>query len=66
MLAYFLLKNITVESPYYCFHYLLKICSVIDAVELTTNHFQQDISIKLENGYLSTLLTGNVMKFYVD
>ena len=41
-------------------------CSVNDAVEMTTNHFQQNISIKLADDYLSTLLTGNVMKFPVD
>ena len=37
-----------------------------DAVEMTTNQFQQNISIILANNYLSTLLTGNVMKFPVD
>ena len=37
-----------------------------DAVEMTTNQFQQNISIKLADDYLSTLLTGNVMKFPVD
>ena len=37
-----------------------------DAVEMTTNQFQQNISIKLADDYLSTLLTGNVMKFSVD
>ena len=36
-----------------------------DAVEITTNQFQQNISIKLADDYLSTLLTGNVMKFSV-
>ena len=37
-----------------------------DAVEMTTNQFQQNISIKLADDYLSTLLTGNVTKFPVD
>ena len=37
-----------------------------DAVEIRTSKFQQNISIKLADGYLSTLLTGNVMKFSVD
>ena len=37
-----------------------------DAVEMTTNQFQQNISIKLADDYLSTLLTGNVMEFPVD
>ena len=37
-----------------------------DAVEMTINRFQQNISIKLANDYLSTLLTGIVMKFPVD
>ena len=36
------------------------------AVEITTNQFQQNISIKLADDYFSTLLTGNVMKFSVD
>ena len=36
------------------------------AVEMTVNQFQQNISIKLADDYLSTLLTGNVMKFPVD
>ena len=48
------------------FHYLLKICSVNDAVELTVNQFQQNISNKLADDYLSTILTGNVVKFPVD
>ena len=33
---------------------------------MTTNQFQQNISIKLANDYLCTLLTGNIMKFPVD
>ena len=33
---------------------------------MTVNQFQQNISIKLTDDYLSTLLTGNVMKFSVD
>ena len=37
-----------------------------DAVEMTVNQCQQNISIKLADDYLSTLLTGNVMKFFVD
>ena len=37
-----------------------------DAVDLTANQFQQNISIKLTDDYLSTLLAGNVMKFSVD
>ena len=37
-----------------------------DAVEMTTNQFQQNISIKLAGDYLSTLLTENVMKFPFD
>ena len=37
-----------------------------DAVEMTTNQLQQNISIKLADDYLSTLLTGNIMKFPVD
>ena len=37
-----------------------------DAVEMTTDQFQQNISFKLADDYLSTLLTGNVMKFSVD
>ena len=41
-------------------------CSVNDAVEMTINQFQQNISIKLAEDYLSTLLTGNVKKFPVD
>ena len=41
-------------------------CSVNDAVEMTTNQFQQNIFIKLSDEYLSTLLTGNIMKFPVD
>ena len=41
-------------------------CSVNDAVETTTNQFQQNISIKLTDDYLSTLLTGNVSKCSVD
>ena len=61
-----MLENISVESPQYGFHYLLKICSVNDVVEMITNEFQQNISIKLANDYLSTLLTGNVMKFPLD
>ena len=40
-------------------------CSLNDPVEMTTNQFQQNISIKLDD-YLSTLLTGNVIKFSVD
>ena len=36
------------------------------AVEMTVNQFQQNISIKLADDYLSTLLTGNFMKFPVD
>ena len=37
-----------------------------DAVEMTTNKLQQNISIKLADDYLRTLLTWNVMKFPVD
>ena len=37
-----------------------------DAVEMTTNQFQQNIFINLADYYLSTLLIGNVMKFPVD
>ena len=37
-----------------------------DAVEMTTNQYQQNISINLADDYLSTFLTGNVMKFPVD
>ena len=37
-----------------------------DAVEMTANQFQQNISIKLADDYLNTLLTGNVMEFPVD
>ena len=37
-----------------------------DAVEMTTNQLQPNISIKLADDYLGTLLTGNVMKFPVD
>ena len=37
-----------------------------DVVEMTTNLFQQNISIKLADDYLSTLLTENNMKFLVD
>ena len=37
-----------------------------DAVEMTTNQFQQNISIKLAADFLITLLTGNVVKFSVD
>ena len=37
-----------------------------DAVEITTNQFQQNISIKLADDYLNTFLTGNIMKFPVD
>ena len=37
-----------------------------DAVEMTANQFQQNISVKLADDYLSTLLTGNVMKFPID
>ena len=37
-----------------------------DAVEMTINQFQQNISIKLADDYLSTLLTGNFMKLPVD
>ena len=37
-----------------------------DAVEMTATQFQQNISIKLADNYLSTLLTGNVMKLPVD
>ena len=37
-----------------------------DAVEMTANQFQQNISIKLADDYLSTLLTGNVMEIPVD
>ena len=33
---------------------------------MTVNQFQQNISIKLADHYLSTILTGNVMKFPVD
>ena len=36
------------------------------AVEMTTNQFPQNISIHLADDYLSTLLTGNVIKFPVD
>ena len=41
-------------------------CLLNEAVEMTTNQIQQHISIKLADDYLSTLLTGNVMKFPVD
>ena len=37
-----------------------------DAVEMTANQFQQNISIKLADDYLSTLLTGNIKKISVD
>ena len=37
-----------------------------DAVEMTANQFQQNISTKLADDYLSTLLTGNVMEIPVD
>ena len=37
-----------------------------DAVEMTANQFQQNISIKLADDYLSLLLTGNIKKFPVD
>ena len=37
-----------------------------DVVETTNNQFQWNISIKLADDYLSTLLTGNVIKFPVD
>ena len=37
-----------------------------DALEMTASQFQQNISIKLTDDYLSTLLTGNVIKFPVD
>ena len=37
-----------------------------DTVEMTTNHFQHNNSIKLADDYLNTLLTGNVRKFSVD
>ena len=37
-----------------------------DTIEITANQFQQNISIKLADDYLSTLLTGNVMEFPVD
>ena len=37
-----------------------------DVVEMTTKQFQQSISIKSTDDYLSTLLTGNVMTFPVD
>ena len=37
-----------------------------DAVEMTVNQFQQNISINLADDYLSTLLTENFMKFLVD
>ena len=33
---------------------------------MTANQFQQNISIKLPDDNLSTILTGNVMKFPVD
>ena len=33
---------------------------------MTTNQVQENISIKLTADYLSTLLTGNVVKFPVD
>ena len=36
-----------------------------DAVEMTTNQCQQNISINLADDYLSTLVTGNVTKFPV-
>ena len=35
------------------------------AVEMTANQFQENMSIKLADDYLSTLLTGNFMKFHV-
>ena len=44
----------------------VKKCLVNDAVDMTPNQFQLNISIKLSDGYLSTLLTGNVMIFPVD
>ena len=37
-----------------------------DAVEMTTNQFQQNISIKLADDYLNTIVTENVMTFPVD
>ena len=37
-----------------------------DAVEITTNQFKQNISIKLADDYLSTLIRGNVVKCSVD
>ena len=37
-----------------------------DAVEMTANQFQQNISINLADDYLSILLTRNFMKFLVD
>ena len=37
-----------------------------NVVEITSNQFQQNISIKLLGDYSSTFLTGNIMKFPVD
>ena len=37
-----------------------------NAVEMKTNQFQQNISIKLADDYLSPVLTVNIMKFNVD
>ena len=37
-----------------------------DAVEMTASQFQQNISIKLADDYLITLLAENVMKFPAD
>ena len=45
---------------------MLKIYSVNDYVEMTTNQFQKNIYVKLTDAYLRISLTGNVMKFPVD
>ena len=37
-----------------------------EAVEITSNEFQQNSSVKLADDYLRTLLTGNIVKFSVD
>ena len=50
----FSIKNISFEFSSYCILCLLKIYSVNDAVQMTANHFQQNISIKLADDYLST------------
>ena len=37
-----------------------------DAIEMTTNQFQQNIFAKLADNILNTLSTGNVMEFPVN